>query len=301
MSVVEQAVRYLVLVADDEEDIRTLVTLRLQRAGYEVIEAKDGEEALRLAAERKPDLLVLDVSMPGRSGTAVTRELQEQGPAAPPVILLTAHGHTSARIEGLESGAVDYIVKPFDPAELTARVRAALRMKASRDALAGTDALTGLLNRRGLDARAAEAVALAQRHGRPLACLMLDLDHFKRVNDTHGHAAGDAVLQETAARLIGVSRVSDVVGRYGGEEFTLLLPETELDGAAATGEKVREGIAQRPFAVENSEIEVRVSVGVAVWNHDMTAAHDLFAAADRALYRAKKLGRDRVEVGDSVS
>ena len=200
-----------ILVADDDPDILFLVSRLLERAGYDVVRARDGREALQLARETLPDLLILDVSMPGADGYAVCRAIQADGPNAPPVIFLTANALTAARVDGLDAGAVDYIVKPFEPDELTARVRAALRTKTVRDVLAteaSTDPLTGLLNRNHLGTRLAELVAAARRYGRPLACLMFDIDHFKAVNDTYGHLAGDGVLREVAARLTsGEARV----------------------------------------------------------------------------------------------
>ena len=291
----------LVLVADDEEDIRSLVALRLRRAGYDVVTAADGEEALRLARQTKPDLLILDVSMPVMDGLTVCRELQGQGAAAPPVIFLTARTHSAAALEGFAAGAADYVTKPFRPAELLARVHATLRSKAVRDALAHdatTDPLTGLLNRRGLEARALEAVALARRHGRDLACLVVDLDFFKRINDTHGHAAGDIVLRTVAERLRRHTRVSDLVVRFGGEEFLLLMPETDVDGAAIVAEKLRALFDAQPVSYASPEgpvsIHVTCSIGVSSWRPGMGEPPDLFDDADRALYEAKRRGRNCV-------
>jgi diguanylate cyclase (GGDEF)-like protein len=246
---------------------------------------------------------VLDVSMPGADGYTVCRELLAQGAGAPLVILLTAHAHTPARVSGLDAGAVDYIVKPFDRQELLARVRAALRTKTARDELAVeavTDALTGLLNRSHLAAAAEEHVALTARTGRPLSCLMIDLDHFKAVNDTHGHAAGDAVLCETAKRFARTVRRSDVLVRYGGEEFVVLLPETDTIGAVTIAARLRESLEAAPVVYPKDdggdvEIHVRASIGVAAWRAGLDPA-GLIAEADTALYRAKALGRDRVEL-----
>jgi diguanylate cyclase (GGDEF)-like protein len=291
-----------ILIADDDPDILMLLGLLLERDGYRVVRASDGVEALQLAKETSPDLCVLDVSMPGADGYAVCRELQTLGPVAPPVIFLTANAHTSARVNGLDAGAVDYVVKPFDRDELKARVRAALRQKTARDVLAveaATDTLTGLLNRSQLESTADELVALAERSERPLSCLMIDLDHFKHVNDTHGHAAGDAVLVETARRFAGTVRKVDVLVRYGGEEFLVLLPDTPVIGAITIAGRLRESLEAGPVILSGEAgtiaIAVRASVGVASWTAGMSAA-DLIAHADRALYRAKALGRDRVEL-----
>jgi diguanylate cyclase (GGDEF)-like protein len=291
-----------ILIADDDPDILMLLGLLLERDGYRVVRASDGVEALKLARETLPDLCVLDVSMPGADGYDVCRELQSLGPVAPPVIFLTANAHTSARVNGLDAGAVDYVVKPFDRDELKARVRAALRQKTARDVLAveaATDTLTGLLNRSQLESTADELVALAERSERPLSCLMIDLDHFKHVNDTHGHAAGDAVLVETARRFAGTVRKVDVLVRYGGEEFLVLLPDTPVVGAITIAARLRESLEVGPVVFSGDEgtvaIPVRASVGIGTWSPGMSAG-DLIAQADRALYRAKALGRDRVEL-----
>jgi diguanylate cyclase (GGDEF)-like protein len=297
-----------ILIADDDPDILTLVALVLRREGHEVVPASNGAEALALARESEPDLLLLDVSMPEMDGYAVCRALQENGASSPPVIFLTAHAHTSARVMGLDAGAVDYVTKPFEPNELRARVRAALRTKTEKDALvveASTDALTGLLNRGQLGARLSELVSLARRHDRPLGCLMIDLDHFKAVNDTYGHAAGDAVLVEAARRFGEGTRPSDVVLRYGGEEFLILLPETDLQGSVEVGERLRQLLAATPvtFTADGApaiDISVRASVGVAFLDDDMIDGCLLVAAADAALYRAKTLGRNRIERADEA-
>lgn len=297
----------LVLVADDDEDIRSLVALRLRRAGYEVVTAANGEEALALAHEHEPDLLLLDVSMPRLDGYAVCRQVQALGPTAPPVIFLTARTHAAGLLEGFDAGASDYVMKPFRPDELLARVQAVLRTKALRDAYAHdatTDALTGLLNRRGLETRAAEAIAIAHRHGRPLACLIIDLDHFKTINDTYGHAAGDRSLREAAHRIRSNLRASDIVARYGGEEFLLLLPETDEAGAVAVAEKARTVLAEALVDVETEQgpaaITLQASVGIASWEATMKDLSTLYAAADRALYEAKRTGRNRIVVASDL-
>jgi diguanylate cyclase (GGDEF)-like protein len=298
----EQATARIV-VADDDPDILTLVVRVLAREGHEVLPASNGTEALELARRQEPDLLLLDVSMPEMDGYAVCRALQESGAASPSVIFLTAHAHTSARVMGLDAGAVDYVTKPFEPNELRARVRAALRTKTERDALAveaSTDALTGLLNRSQLGTRLSELVSFARRQGRPLGCLMIDLDHFKAVNDTYGHGVGDAVLAEAARRFGHATRPSDIVFRYGGEEFLVLLPETDLQGSLGVAERLRDALGSTPvtFAGDGAppvDISVRASVGAASLTDGMADGSVLVAAADAALYRAKAQGRDRIE------
>jgi diguanylate cyclase (GGDEF)-like protein len=298
-----------ILVADDDEDIRTMVSTALRRDGYGVIEATDGDEALELARERAPDLLVLDVSMPGRSGFDVCRELRHASPASPPVLFLTARSETRDRVEGLDAGAVDYVVKPFSLAELAARVRAALRTKFAEDRLreqATLDSLTGLLNRGQLAERVGALVAAARRDGKPLACLMIDLDRFKTVNDSHGHQAGDAVLAEVGRRLRRSLRMSDIALRYGGEEFLALLPDTDLTGALSAAKKLRRALTSRPVsydvpAASPVQIPIRVSIGVACLDDRTQDGTLLVAAADSALYRAKERGRGRIETPEPLS
>ena len=288
----------LVLVADDDGVTRAMVSAWLRGSGFEVVAACDGDEAVAVATERQPDLLLVDVTMPGLDGYGVCRAIQAASAVPPPVIFLTAHATTTARVAGLDAGAVDYIVKPFEQSELIARVRAALRTKAVRDGFveqATRDGLTGLLNRREIDIRAEAAVQLAVRHGRSLSCLMTDIDHFKRINDRFGHAAGDEVLREAARRIVTACRTSDVIGRYGGEEFLLLLPETGGDDAVTTGDKLRRVLSEHPIAVDGLSIPITASVGVAALGGDMGVTA-LYEAADQALYRAKELGRNRTEL-----
>jgi diguanylate cyclase (GGDEF)-like protein len=295
----DRLTRPLVLIADDDGVTRAMVGSWLSGSGYGVVAARDGEEALLAAAEHQPDLLLVDVTMPGLDGYEVCRAIQAASAVAPPVIFLTAHATTDARVAGLEAGAVDYVVKPFAQEELIARVRAALRTKAVRDGFveqATRDGLTGLLNRRELDVQAEAAVALARRHGRPLSCLMADIDHFKQINDRHGHAAGDAVLREAARRIASGCRISDVVGRYGGEEFVVLLPETGPQDAVTTADKVRGILSAAPLEFQDASIPITASIGVAAWTDQMIIAASLYAAADGALYRAKELGRNRTEL-----
>lgn len=291
----------LVLVVDDDPDVRELVALRLGGEGYRVETACDADEALAVASSCAPDLLLIDVSMPGRDGFELCRSLAALG-SAPPVMFLTARADPGSRVEGLDAGAVDYIPKPFHSDELLARVRAALRTKAAHDALARearTDGLTGLANRRELELRSDAAIALARRHGRPLALLLLDVDSFKLVNDSFGHPAGDAVLQAVANRLRAVARASDEPARYGGDEFACLLPETDLAGARRVAERLQAAVADEPIPLRELELSTTVSVGVAAWHEGMKDTASLLAAADAELYRRKRESREAGRVAAS--
>ncbi len=293
-----------ILVADDDPDILFLLVRLLMSEGFDVVRAADGDEALRLAEEIEPDLLLLDVSMPGTDGYEVCRRVQASGHGAPPVIFLTANVHSAARVTGLDAGAVDYVTKPFDPNELRARVRAALRTKAMTDALsveAATDALTGVLNRSRLELHTLQLVGLARQTLRPFAGVMIDLDLFKEVNDTYGHGAGDAVLAEVARRLEGTKRETDLVFRYGGDEFLVLLPDTDTRAALAAAQRFHAVLTTEPVTFEPEtgpavEITVTASIGIAAWPDSIDEASPLIAAADEALYRAKAEGRNRIEL-----
>jgi two-component system, cell cycle response regulator len=294
--------RSLVLVADDDDVMREIVAAWLDESGYDVTTARNGQEALEMAFDRPPDLVLLDIAMPGSDGYAVCRALQRSTSLPPAVIFVTAHDGLAARVTGLDAGAVDYVQKPFDRAELAARVRAALRTKAARDALvehATRDSLTGLLNRREIERQAEAQVAHAQRHHRPLCVLLIDLDHFKQVNDLHGHGAGDAVLRETAARMGCVCRRSDSVGRYGGEEFLIILPETDARRACTVADKLRLALCATAVETDAAAIAITASIGVAQWEQG-TRARDLIARADQALYAAKRRGRNRIELPDAA-
>lgn len=294
-----------VLVVDDSLVVRTLLRRQLEEQGHNVVEAADGEAALDRCAAEPPDIILLDVEMPKLDGHGVLARLRADPAMADiPVVFLTARTTTDDVVEGLRLGAHDYLRKPFEPAELVARVSAAVRVKTLQDqlrqrnaelaALSQTDMLTGLPNRRFLHHHLASECSLARRHGHLLSVLLCDVDHFKQVNDTHGHEAGDAVLREVAARMAGASRAEDVTGRWGGEEFLVIAPFTDPAGASVLAEHIRCAVADRPVLVDGGPtIEVSISVGVSCHSYDGEA---LLRAADAALYEAKAGGRNRVVV-----
>ena len=304
--------RPVVLLVDDEPVNLALIKRRLEWEDYDVHTAQDGREAVERARELLPDLVILDVMMPVMDGLAACRFLKEDARTRDiPVIFLSALDDMETKVSGLSLGANDYISKPFRAEELVARVAVAIRLKRERDDLresadeasrraevaserSMTDALTGLRNRYGLQRSLQREVADARRYGRPLTCLMIDLDHFKHVNDTYGHAAGDAALVQVARVLTEVVRGSDVVCRYGGEEFLVLAPETGLDGALALGEKIRAAAKERAYGDGERVFPLTFSIGASQLR-DGESAHDMIARADDALYHAKESGRDRVE------
>ena len=301
------------LIVDDHEDNVELLKARLEARGYEIVTATDGQQALDAIARQPPDLILLDVMMPVVDGIEVARRVKADA-SLPfiPIIMQTALDATESKVEGLDAGADDYITKPINFAELEARIKSLLRIKALQEDLSQrerqlaemndrlrhmsqTDALTELDNRRYIEERLTEMFGHAARFGEPLACVMCDLDRFKPVNDTHGHQAGDAVLRQFARILRHEAREIDRVGRYGGEEFILLLPGTTAEAATVFAERVRAAIEACTFTFTGGSIRMTMSCGIASWPHPEIASSDaLVKAADDALYVAKETGRNRV-------
>lgn len=298
-----------VLIADDDPVSCRRLQVALINAGYQVSSVADGAEALR--ALEKPDcprLVVLDWMMPGMDGIDVCREVRKQ--AREPyiyIILLTARAQPEEIMEGLEAGADDYVTKPFGIHELKARLRAGKRilelqeqLVAAREQLrvqATHDALTGLLNRKAILESLDRELARVTRGGTEVSVIMADLDHFKLVNDTHGHAAGDAVLREAARRMQASIRPYDFVGRYGGEEFLIVSPGCGLDGAAEQAERICKSISSEAIQSPGTAIPMTMSLGVASAPANARLATELLRVADAALYVAKNNGRNRVETG----
>ena len=293
-----------IVVAEDSLVVRTLVCDQLEDEGYEVAQAVDGEAALTQCALIQPDAILLDIEMPGLDGHQVLARLKADPALSDiPVVFLTGRTGMSDMVAGLRAGAHDYLKKPFEPAELIARIGGAVRMKRLQDelrmrndqldALSRIDALTGIFNRRHLDEQLVEAGKTAARCQQSLAIFMLDIDHFKQVNDSHGHPAGDQVLQEFARRLKGTLRAGNVVGRWGGEEFLVIAPRTTQEEAMMLGERIRLSIADEPVDLGSVRLSITVSIGCGV---GLKPSAELVAQADAALYRSKAEGRNRVTV-----
>ena len=270
------------------------------RGEHEIFFAADGQRGFDLACALLPDLILLDVMMPGEDGYAVCRRLKaEPSTADIPVIFITAMSEVDDEARGFEAGAVDFIPKPIRPLIVRARVGTHVRLK--RQALRRVsllDGLTGIANRRCLDETLASEWARGARAGRPLAGVMVDVDHFKAYNDHYGHGAGDDCLRATAAVLAAVAaRSSDLVARYGGEEFACLLPETDEAGAAAFAGRLMEAVASLALPHAASPVAPRVTVSIgyaALVPRASVSAGTLFAEADAWLYKAKRGGRNRV-------
>jgi len=307
------------LVVDDHEDNVEVLRARLEARGYEVRGANDGQAALDIVDNWIPDLILLDVMMPRVDGLEVVRRIKAND-ALPfiPVIMQTALDSTERMVAGFEAGADDYVTKPINFAELEARVKSLLRIKALQEALAErerelsemndkllhislTDGLTGIDNRRSLEQRLHEMFEHSYRLHEPISCVMCDIDHFKKVNDTYGHQVGDNVLKDFAGILKSEAREIDRVGRYGGEEFLLLLPGTVLDSAVTFADRLRQRVEEHTFSYDGGTLKRTMSCGVASWPHPRVAdAEAMLRSADDALYVAKELGRNRVVRFDSA-
>ncbi len=285
-----------VLVAEDEPDARAIVA-ELLAERYAVIGAGDGDEALRLARSQRPDLIVLDLFMPRLDGFAALEDLRRDPRTTDvPVILVSAQNDDLAKVRGLDLGAADYLVKPFSGRELLARVAKALEQKGQRErfrTLAQTDGLTGLPNFRAFRARLDEELRRTDRRGKPLALVMIDLDDLKRLNDVHGHLAGNQAIAAFANVIRQELRSSDFAARYGGDEFVVLLPQTDASQAARFAERVRAEVAR---AGEQLGLPLHGSLGVSQLDPDRLEPELLVRMADAALYEAKRAGRDRVAI-----
>lgn len=295
-----------VLIADDSITSRVLLRKVLSRWGYEVVMAENGTEAWDILAQPDaPALAILDWVMPGLTGPEVCRRVRDthREPYIY-VILLTSKNTKEETVEGLEAGADDYVVKPFDEHELRVRVRAGkrivdlqLELMRAREELrdrANKDLLTMLPNRSAIAAALESEISRCHRDRRTVGVVLLDIDHFKKINDTYGHFAGDAVLKETAARLRGNMRPYDHVGRYGGEEFLIVLPNCDLEQASMQAERIRAKLNSEAMTVDGAELHVSASFGVTVSDGSERCPDVFVRVADEALYRSKGTGRNRV-------
>ena len=305
-----------ILVVDDDADTIATITDWLTRQDYCVLAAATGKQALATAHEQRPDLVLLDAGLPDLDGITVASRLRaDRRTSLTPIIFVTGRKDTKYKVACFEAGADDYVTKPFDFIEVETRLRAVLKKKELRDELQRanralrranralkklliTDEKTKLHNFRYFQERIGEEFRRAVRYDSALSCIMLDLDHFKDINDTLGHRIGDRVLEEFGRILTDSAREIDLVARYGGEEFIVILPHTDGPRAFTVAERIRRNTVTGTFTASEAPLKLTVSCGVATFptNPDIRSEEDLVRAADRALYAAKEAGRNRTAI-----
>ncbi len=308
--------KFRILVVDDDRDSVDLLTKWLTMEGYEAFSAFSGAEALDRIGRDRPDLVLLDLLIPPPDGMAIIRAVKkDRVMSAIPLIVMTVKRDVRSKVEALKGGADDFIVKPFHFDELDAVLRSSLKkrylyasleranrqLKEANDKLlklSVTDDRTNLLNDRYLRRRLQEEFKRALRYGTPLSVMMLDLDHFKQINDKYGHDCGDQVLREFGRLVTENAREIDIVGRFGGEEFLMILPNTDGIRAAIVAERVRKAAEEHVYRYKEFLVRVTVSAGIASVpaNQEARTEADLLKAADNALYRAKQASRNKVIV-----
>jgi two-component system cell cycle response regulator len=297
-----------ILIAEDDPVSRLLMQRTLEKFGYEVVVAEDGRVAVEILSQPDgPRLALIDWMMPKLDGLGLCREVRsaQRDGAYIYILLLTSRQDAEDVVAGLEAGADDYITKPFHPAVLRARLHTGRRILALEETLvqareemrfkATHDGLTSLWNRSTILSMAHNELRRSGREARPVSLLLCDIDHFKRVNDNHGHLVGDVVLEEVARRLMASVRDYDAVGRYGGEEFLVVLSNCDEDGLRTRAEHIRTAIASMPIQAGDSELSVAISIGAMThrcWESDIPLEF-ILAQVDAALYNAKAAGRNR--------
>ncbi|HEX2836788.1 MAG TPA: diguanylate cyclase [Phycisphaerales bacterium] len=294
--------RSRVLIVDDAVEVHRLLRARLKEDDLEFASAFGADEALEKAFTWKPDLVLLDIVLGGDDGLRLLRTLKaDERTRDVPVIVLSAQQSPEQKVTAFDLGAVDYITKPFEMVELRVRLRSALRVHQLVTMLAvkaQIDGLTGLWNRAFFDHRWAEEYARAQRHGHPLSIALIDIDHFKRVNDRFGHPVGDIVLQNVARTLRRECRAGDLVCRYGGEEFVIVMPDTPARDAGTLCQRLRAAVEEMVWS-RSTELHVTASIGVAGAGGSTVLTHEQWVElADKNLYQAKRAGRNRVIVSE---
>ncbi len=308
----------ILVVDDNPQNLRLLIAI-LSMRGYKVRPAPSGSIALESALSTLPDLILLDIMMPEMDGYQVCQKLKERElTSSVPIIFISAIDAVEDKVKAFEMGAVDYITKPFQAEEILARVNTHLslrraqiqleeeieRRKISEEALkaislkyqkmATQDYLTGVSNRRNFMERAEEELSRAKRYNHPLTFLMMDIDHFKRINDTYGHQTGDTILKKVSMTSIDNLRINDLFGRIGGEEFAALLPETPLSDARLVADRIRKSVEKSTWQIDDKSVSCTVSIGISELNNDLSTLDLLMKRADEALYSAKSSGRNCV-------
>lgn len=291
-----------ILIADTSQEARAALREPLEGEGFAITEVDTAEEALRRLRAEPHQVALVDIQLPGGGFSLLDRLKTDPDLAGTAVVLLSDDLGEGSALAAMDRGATDCLRKPTEPIEAVVRARAALRVAALQQRLlegnerltelAATDDLTGLLARRFLESHLRGLVAASARHGRPLSVVMLDVDNFKEINDVHGHAVGDFVLRTVVGRMQSRLRQEDLLGRWGGDELMLVLPDVDLEGALTAAEGLREAIAATEITVDGQPTKMTISAGAAEW--DAEDAHELLERADGALYEAKEAGRNRV-------
>ncbi|MCB1191903.1 MAG: diguanylate cyclase [Leptospiraceae bacterium] len=292
------------IIDDKPKNIQVAVNI-LQEDNYKFFVSTSGKNVVSKIRDIDVDLILLDVMMPGINGYEVFMDLQkDQKTNDIPIIFLTAVTDSESVIRAFDLGAVDYITKPFHPKELKARVKTHLKLRQTLkelkeknvllEVLSTKDALTNLYNRRFIEDSLKRDFFKSQRYKTPLSCIMIDIDNFKFINDTYGHQIGDMVLKDIGKLLLTSSRKTDLCGRYGGEEF-LIIVQQELENAAQFAEKLVKIIRNYSFVYKDINLNITVSIGIASFNEEIKDQDELVKFADDALYNAKKQGKDRFE------
>jgi len=304
----------LILIVDDlPQNLQVLGSI-LRKNKYQIAVATNGQQAIDVLENISPDLILLDVMMPGIDGHEVCRRLKEQERTRDiSIIFLTAKSETADIVKGFDLGAVDYITKPFNATELLSRVKTHIELKKNRDVilnlideleeknkilekLAVTDSLTRIFNHSHIIERLGNEIYAARRHQDPLSITMFDIDHFKSINDTYGHQVGDDVLVAVTNTIKDALREIDIIGRYGGEEFLVVMRKTDRKGCYIASERIRQSIQDLEW--EHDNLQVTISGGIGTIESDSETAAAMIKRADECLYLAKKNGRNRIECGN---
>lgn len=287
----------LVLIVDDNQTNSLFCEKLLGKNGYETSACASGEEALDFISKNSPDLILLDIVMPGIDGFQFCEQLKKTSRLKDtPVIFLSAMNDETSIINGFKCGGVDFITRPFNAQELIARTKTHIELKKAKEKLmrmAVTDELTGLFNRRYFMNRLHQEFERVKRYESIFTLIMLDIDYFKKINDSHGHLAGDFMLRNTADIMKKSLRLTDTVGRIGGEEFAILLPETEIEYGVEIAERLRKKIDQTNLEFEGISLKLTISAGISDSDTSDVSVDSILQRADLALYRAKEEGRNR--------
>jgi diguanylate cyclase (GGDEF)-like protein len=293
-----------VLLVEDNPAVRSMIVDFLGKRDYEIFEADNGKEGLQIATTEKPDVILADIIMPEMDGLELIRLIREQpGTMLIPIIVMTAVNNLETKINVFKAGGDGMLIKPFDLQELEVRIERSIQVSHNFMKLTYVDALTGVYNRRFFDDRLPTEINRSRRYNQPMSLVMFDIDHFKKFNDTYGHRAGDFVLSSLAQHVKKSLRTQDIVCRYGGEEFTVIMPMTKGEDAAMVMSRIRSDLSDRFFysPYDKQDFNIRISVGISRLPEDGIEPDVIMRSADEALYEAKETGRNKVVLYNPAS